>query len=128
MSISDWSSDVCSADLLKLDATTLKAGYGELPDLNAIDQDTDVVFTWNGTTSGVRVPDGDWIRDDRKGRMIADSTSAVFALDLPWDKLDVVIISWQTVMGGEGAYGVLLLGARSVARLAVRSEKRGVGK
>src|SRR3546814_21200723 len=86
---------------LKLDATTLKAGYGELPDLNAIDQDTDVVFTWNGTTSGERVPDGDWIRDDRKGLMIDDSTSAVVAMDLPWEQRDVVSLDRKSVLWGQ---------------------------
>jgi len=110
-----WVTDVVKQ--LKLDATVVKAPYGELPDLGKIDQSTDVVFTWNGTTSGVRVPNGDWIRDDREGLMIADATSACFAQDLPWDKLDVVTFSWQKVLGGEGGHGVLILGPRAVERL-----------
>lgn len=110
-----WVTDVVKQ--LKLDAKVVKAPYGELPDLAALDQSSDIVFTWNGTTSGVRVPNGDWIRDDREGLTIADSTSAVFAMDMPWDKLDVVTFSWQKVMGGEGAHGVLILGPRAVERL-----------
>ncbi len=110
-----WVTDVVKQ--LKLDATVVKAPYGELPDLSQIDQDSDVTFTWNGTTSGVRVPNGDWIKDDRKGLMIADATSACFAQDLPWDKLDVVTFSWQKALGGEGAHGVLILGPRAVERL-----------
>ncbi len=110
-----WVTDVNKQ--LKLNANVMNAPYGEIPDLGAVDFAHDVVFTWNGTTSGARVPNGDWIVDDREGLTFNDATSAVFAYDMPWDKLDVTTFSWQKVLGGEGAHGVLILGPRAVERL-----------
>jgi len=112
----DWVTDVVKQLKLK-DARVLKAGYGEIPDLRAADPRHDIVFLWNGTTSGVRVPDGDWIAKDREGLTICDATSAAFAMDLPWDKLDVTTFSWQKALGGEAAHGMLVLSPRAVARL-----------
>ena len=110
-----WVTD--AAKQLKLDPTVIRADYGQLPDLTQVDWSDDVLFTWNGTTSGVRVPNGDWIAADREGLSFADATSAVFAYDLPWDKIDVATFSWQKVLGGEGGHGVLILGPRAVERL-----------
>ena len=112
----DWVTDIAKQLKLK-DTRIIKAPYGELPDLKQTDPARDIVFLWNGTTSGSRVPNGDWIADNREGLTICDATSAAFAMDLAWPKLDVVTFSWQKVLGGEGAHGMLILSPRAVARL-----------
>ncbi len=111
-----WVTDIVKELKLK-DARTLKAPYGELPDLTQVNFDNDVVFTWNGTTSGVRVPDADWIPSGRKGLTLCDATSAAFAQDLDWPKLDVATFSWQKVLGGEAAHGMIILSPRAAERL-----------
>jgi len=112
----EWARDV--ADELRLgDVRTLAAPYGEIPDLARVDFDRDVVFTWTGTPAGTCVPGGGWIRDDRRGLTVCDATAAVFAVDLPWEKLDAATFSWQKAMGGEAQHGMLVLGPRAVERL-----------
>lgn len=122
-----WAND-CKNQLKLKDLRVFKADYGKISDLAQVDWSRDVVFTWNGTTSGVRVPHGDWIPADRQGLAICDATSAAFAMELPWDKLDVVTWSWQKVLGGEAAHGMLALSPRAVKRLESFTPDRGLPK
>lgn len=111
----DWATDITKQ--LKVKSNVYDAPYGQLADLKKVNWDNDVVFTWNGTTSGVKVPNGDWIADDRKGLSICDATSALFAMEIPWNKIDVLTFSWQKCLGGEGAHGMMVLSPRAVERI-----------
>ena len=123
----DWVTDVVKQLKLK-DANVYTADYGKLPDLSQANPKHDIVFAWNGTTSGVRVPNGDWIADDREGLTICDATSAVFAQDMAWEKLDVITYSWQKVLGGEAAHGMLILSPKAVERLESFTPDRALPK
>jgi phosphoserine aminotransferase len=111
----DWAIDVTKQ--LKIKSNVYESSYGELPDLKKVNWDNDVVFVWNGTTSGVKIPNGDWIPDDRKGLALCDATSALFAMDIPWNKIDVLTFSWQKCLGGEGGHGMMVMAPRAIERL-----------
>ncbi len=120
-----WAGDILEELQIK-DVREFKAPYGKLPDLSQVDTDRDVVFVWNGTTSGAMIPNGDWIKSDRKGLTICDATSSVFAVDMPWEKLDVITFSWQKVLGGEGAHGMLILSPRALKRIEEYNPERPI--
>ncbi|MGD1871586.1 MAG: phosphoserine transaminase [Mastigocoleus sp.] len=122
-----WITDALKQLKLK-DINVYEADYGQIPDLSVVDTDRDVIFTWNGTTSGAKVPNADWIKDDRQGLTLCDATSAAFAMEIPWDKIDVLTYSWQKVMGGEAAHGVIVLSPRAVARLESYTPDRPLPK
>ena len=124
---SDWASDIVN-ELRLPDYRVLKADYGYLPELNKVDFKRDVVFAWNGTTSGARVPNADWIPNDREGLTLCDATSAVFAQDIAWKKLDFVTFSWQKVLGGEAGFGMVVLGPKAIARLEKYTPERPIPK
>lgn len=124
---SGWASD-CKSQLKLKDLRVFKSDYGQLPDMGQVDWSRDVVFAWNGTTSGVKVPNGNWIAEERQGLAICDATSAVFAMEIPWAKLDVVTWSWQKVLGGEGAHGMIALSPRAVQRLETYTPDRPIPK
>ncbi|TDT71374.1 phosphoserine aminotransferase [Hypnocyclicus thermotrophus] len=123
----EWANDI-KAELKLSNVTYHFADYGHLPDLSNVDCDNDIVFTWNGTTSGVKVPNADWIDKNRKGLTICDATSAVFAMEIPWEKLDIITFSWQKVLGGEGAHGMLILSPRAVKRIENYTPDRALPK
>lgn len=124
---SDWANDIVN-ELRLPDCRVLKADYGYLPELNKVDFERDVVFAWNGTTSGARVPNADWIPNDREGLTLCDATSAVFAQDIAWKKLDFVTFSWQKVLGGEAGFGMVILGPKAIARLEKYTPERPIPK